>query len=111
MGAYDARNDRFSIVDAAIYLCWAVADYVLIGYVSGHYGEPGLVTLAVVISLIGFGVVLDGVGMAVQPLLGTYLGEGNNVMKQTYEKIKKYVAENNDEMKVSSLHIIKNNSI
>ena len=75
-----AQSIRFSIVDAAIYLCWAVADYVLIGYVSGHYGEPGLVTLAVVISLIEFGVVLDGVGMAVQPLLGTYLGEGNNVM-------------------------------
>lgn len=74
------QSVRFSIVDAAIYLCWAVADYVLIGHVSAHYGETGQVTLAVVISLIEFGVVMDGVGLAVQPLLGTYLGENNHVM-------------------------------
>ena len=71
---------RFSIVDAAIYLCWAVMDYVLIGHVSANYGETGQVTLAVVISLIEFGVVMDGVVLAVQPLLGTYLGENNHVM-------------------------------
>ena len=71
---------KFSIVDAVIYLCWGVADYVLIGYVSVHFGDTGLVTLAVVISLIEFSVVMDGVGMAVQPLLGTYLGEKNHVM-------------------------------
>lgn len=71
---------KFSIVDAVIYLCWGVADYVLIGYVSVHYGDTGLVTLAVVISLIEFSVVMDGVGMAVQPLLGTYLGEKNHIM-------------------------------
>ena len=71
---------RFSIVDAAIYLCWAVMDYVLIGHVSARYGETGQIPLAVVISLIEFGVVMDGVGLAVQPLLGTYLGEKNHVM-------------------------------
>lgn len=74
------QSVRFSIVDAAIYLCWAVADYVLIGHVTARYGETGQVTLAVVISLIEFGVVMDGVGLAVQPLLGTYLGENNYVM-------------------------------
>ena len=74
------RSVKFSIVDAVIYLCWAAMDYVLIGYVSAHYGDTGLVTLAVVVSLIEFCVVLDGVGMAVQPLLGTYLGEKNHVM-------------------------------
>ena len=71
---------RFSIVDAAIYLCWAVMDYVMIGHVSARYGETGLITLAVVVSLIEFSVVMDGVGMAVQPLLGTYLGEKNHVL-------------------------------
>ena len=74
------KTSRFSIVDAVIYLCWAVMDYVLISYVSAHYGDTGLITLAVVVSLIEFGVVLDGVGMAVQPLLGTYLGEKNHVL-------------------------------
>ena len=71
---------RFSIVDAAIYLCWAVMDYVMIGHISARYGETGLVTLAVVVSVIEFSVVMDGVGMAVQPLLGTYLGEKNHVL-------------------------------
>ena len=74
------QSVKFSIVDAAIYLCWAVADYVLIGHVSAHYGDTGLVTLAVVISLLEFSVVMDGVGLAVNPLLGTYLGEKNYVM-------------------------------
>ena len=30
------KTSRFSIVDAVIYLCWAVMDYVLISYVSAH---------------------------------------------------------------------------
>lgn len=71
---------RFSIVDAAIYLCWAVMDYVMIGHISAQYGETGLISLAVVVSVIEFSVVMDGVGMAVQPLLGTYLGEKNHVL-------------------------------
>lgn len=71
---------RFSIVDASIYLCWAVMDYVLIAHVSANYGDKGLVTLALVVSVLEFSVVMDGVGMAVQPLLGVYLGEKNNTM-------------------------------
>jgi hypothetical protein len=55
-------------------------DYVMIGFVSNNYGESGLITLAVVVSLIEFGVVMDGVGMAMQPLIGTYYGEKNHVL-------------------------------
>ena len=71
-------TSRFSIVDSSVYICWGIMDYVMIGFVSGHYGESGLITLAVVVSLIEFGVVMDGVGMAMQPLLGTYYGEKNH---------------------------------
>lgn len=71
-------TSRYSIVDSSVYLCWALMDYVMIGFVSAHYGEGGLVTLAVVVSLIEFSVVLDGVGMAMQPLIGTYFGEKNH---------------------------------
>ena len=70
-------TSRYSIVDSSVYLCWALMDYVLIGFVSRNYGDAGLITLAVVVSLIEFGVVLDGVGMAMQPLIGTYFGEKN----------------------------------
>ena len=71
-------TSRFSIVDSSVYICWGLMDYVMIGFVSGHYGESGLITLAVVVSLIEFGVVMDGVGMALQPLIGTYFGEKNH---------------------------------
>ena len=37
----------------------------MIGFVSGDYGETGLITLIVVVSLIEFSVVMDGVGMAI----------------------------------------------
>ena len=73
-------TSRYSIVDSSVYLCWALMDYVMIGVVSAHYGETGLITLAVVVSLIEFSVVLDGVGMAMQPLIGTYFGEKNHVL-------------------------------
>ena len=73
-------TSRYSIVDSSVYLCWALMDYVMIGFVSNHYGETGLITLAVVVSLIEFSVVLDGVGMAMQPLIGTYFGEKNHVL-------------------------------
>ena len=71
-------TSRYSIVDSSVYLCWALMDYVMIGFVSRHYGDMGLITLAVVVSLIEFGVVMDGVGMAMQPLIGTYFGEKNH---------------------------------
>ena len=70
-------TSRYSIVDSSVYICWGLMDYVMISHVSGRYGENGLITLAVVVSLIEFGVVMDGVGMAMQPLIGTYFGEGN----------------------------------
>ncbi|MBQ8118339.1 MAG: hypothetical protein IJ147_09825 [Lachnospiraceae bacterium] len=71
-------TSRYSIVDSSVYICWGLMDYVMIGFVSKHYGESGLITLAVVVSLIEFGVVMDGVGMAMQPLIGTYFGERNH---------------------------------
>ena len=83
-------TSRYSIVDSSVYLCWALMDYVMIAYVSAHYGDTGLITLAVVVSLIEFSVVLDGVGMAMQPLIGTYYGEKNHrlikrVMKAAFK--------------------------
>ncbi len=71
-------TSRYSIVDSSVYICWGLMDYVMISFVSGRFGETGLIALAVVVSLIEFGVVMDGVGMAMQPLIGTYFGERNH---------------------------------
>ena len=71
-------TSRYSIVDASLYLCWGLMDYVMIGFVSRHYGTPGLVALAMVNSLIEFSAIMDGVGLAMQPLISTYFGEKNH---------------------------------
>ena len=73
-------TSRYSIVDSSVYICWGLMDYVMISFVSGRFGQSGLITLAVVVSLIEFGVVMDGVGMAMQPLIGTYFGEKNHAL-------------------------------
>ena len=52
----------------------------MIVFVSGRFGERGLVTLAVVVSLIEFSAVMDGAGMAVPPMIGTYYGEKDHVL-------------------------------
>ncbi len=73
-------TSRYSIVNSCVYICWGVMDAVMISFVSSRFGETGLVTLAVVVSLIEFSVVMDGVGTALQPLIGTYFGEKNHVL-------------------------------
>ena len=72
------NTSRYSIVDSLVYLCWGVMDYIMIGVVYVYFGEAYQVTLAVVVSLIEFSVVMDGVGMAMQPLISTYFGEKNH---------------------------------
>ena len=88
-------TSRYSIVDSSVYICWGIMDYVMIGFVSRSYGDPGLIALAVVVSLIEFGVVLDGVGMAMQPLIGTYFGEKNHrlIRRVTKAAIKAAIVE------------------
>ena len=82
-----AQAVRYSIVDAIIFFCWAVMDYVMIGHVSTRYGDMGEVTLAVIMGLLEFDIVLDGVGMAVQPLMEIYLGEKNQEMVRRLMRI------------------------
>ena len=88
-------TSRYSIVDSSVYICWGVMDYVMIGFVSSRFGNAAQVTLAVVVSLIEFSVVMDGVGMALQPLIGTYYGEKNHVLIKRIMKsgVKAAVAE------------------
>ena len=78
---------RYSIVDAVLFFCWGVMDFIMIDHVSARYGQTGAVTLAVVIGLLEFDVVLDGVGMAVQPLIETYLEEKNHKLVRRLMRI------------------------
>ena len=71
---------KYSITDGINFLLWGIVDFVLISYISRSFGDKYLVVLAVAISLIEFAVIFDGIGMAIQPLMGVYLGEGNHFM-------------------------------
>jgi len=74
------RAIKYSITDGLYYFLWGVVDYVLISFISRNFGEEYLVLLAVAVSLIEFSVVFDGIGMAIQPLIGVYLGEKNHLL-------------------------------
>lgn len=71
---------KYSITDGITYLLWGITNYVLITYITRHFGKEYLVVLAVVVSLVEFAVVFDGIGIAIQPLLGVYFGEKNHLL-------------------------------
>ena len=71
---------KYSIPDAIVYLLWGMMDFVLIGYITKNYGRKHLVILAVIYCLIQMSVIFDGIGMAIQPLIGVYFGERNAAM-------------------------------
>ena len=71
---------KYSITDGINFLLWGIVDFILISYISRSFGDKYLVVLAVAISLIEFAVIFDGIGMAIQPLMGVYIGEGNHKM-------------------------------
>ncbi len=72
------RTSRYGVLDSSTYLNWALVVYVMTGFITSHYGDTGLTVFAVVVSLVEFSVVMDGTGMALQPLIGTYYGEKNH---------------------------------
>ncbi|MCR5747748.1 MAG: hypothetical protein K6G03_08575, partial [Lachnospiraceae bacterium] len=74
------QTSRYSIVDSITVLNWAFMIFVITGFISSNYGDLELTVFAIVISLIEFSAVLDGIGVAIQPLIGTYYAEGNHVL-------------------------------
>ena len=71
---------KYSITDGITYLLWGFADYCLIAYISRRFGKEYLVVLAVTMAVIELAVMFDGIGMAIQPLLGVYFGEKNHLL-------------------------------
>lgn len=86
------QSVKYSITDAIIYLLWGVMDYVLISYIGHHYEESYQTIMAVVFSLIELALIFDGIGMAIQPLIGVYFGEKNHVMIKRLMKDAIYTA-------------------
>ena len=70
---------RTSFGDASKSICYAVLYFILNAYVVAHFGSDRLPVLAVVLMTLGISEAFDGVGNAMQPLVGVYVGEGNDV--------------------------------
>ncbi len=74
------QSSRYSIIDSITVLNWAFMIYIITGFISGYYGDTELTVFAIIVCLIEFSVVLDGVGTAIQPLIGTHYAEGNHLL-------------------------------
>ena len=72
------HNARFSLIDALQPLGAALFSLILTKFIVGTHGEAYLPVLGVAVFLLAVCVLTDAVGRAVQPIVGSYRGEGNN---------------------------------
>ena len=68
-----------SLPDASIYLCWGLLIMLVNKVTVVEFGEGFLPVVALAASVVEFSIVFDGVGEALIPLGGMYMGEGNPV--------------------------------
>ncbi len=68
-----------SLPDASIYLCWGLLIMLVNKVTVVEFGERLLPIVALAASVVEFSIVFDGVGEALIPLGGMYMGEGNHV--------------------------------
>ena len=71
---------RTSLGDASKSIGKAALMFALNAYVVARFGSEALPILAVVVMTIGVSETFDGVGNAVQPLVGVYVGENNGLL-------------------------------
>ena len=66
-----------SLPDASIYLCWGLLILLVNKVTVVEFGERLLPVVALAASVVEFSIIFDGVGEALIPLGGMYMGEGN----------------------------------
>ena len=67
----------YSLVDSALQLFWAVLIFALNAFIVKFFDAQTLVVMALVVNLLELGSLFDGIGSAMQPLVGTFFGERN----------------------------------
>lgn len=80
--AHFSFSDMWRIVsasfgDAAAFLCDGLLFFFLNKFVIAQYGSAELPVVGVIISLWGFLEFFNGIGVAIQPIVTVYYGEGN----------------------------------
>lgn len=71
------RVFSYSIVDSVLQLFMGVLVFVLNALVVHLFGSETLVVMTIVVNMFEFGSVFDGIGSAMQPLAGIFVGERN----------------------------------
>ena len=69
---------KYSAVDASVYLSLSAVTAVLNAFVSARFGPDLLILVSAVTLCREFQIVFDGIGEAVSPMFGVYLGEENH---------------------------------
>ena len=69
---------RYSIIDSSSYLFLAVFTAALNAFISAQFGAEYLILASVVTLCREFQLVFDGIGQAVGPIFGVYVGEQNH---------------------------------
>lgn len=82
----------YSIIDAATYLFIAILTAALNAFVSARFGPKYLLMISVVTLWNEMQIIFDGVGEAVGPILGIYLGEGSKEGVTSLYRLGKKVA-------------------
>lgn len=73
------RMCKSAFGDASVNLCWALLYFILNKFVISEFGADKLPVVAAVLAATGFTMIFDGMGSAIQPLVGVYVGEKNYV--------------------------------
>lgn len=73
-----AATIKYSAVDASVYLSLSAVTAVLNAFVSARFGPDLLILVSAVTLCREFQIVFDGIGEAVSPVFGVYLGEENH---------------------------------
>lgn len=66
---------RYSIIDSSTYLFMGILNAVLNAFVSARFGPEFLILVSVAVFCRELQMVFDGIGEAITPILGVYLGE------------------------------------
>ena len=70
---------KFGFVDSGMFLMVGILMFVLNKFVISVFGDYYLPVVSMSISLVEFGVVFDGIALAMKPLASVYYTEGNSI--------------------------------
>jgi hypothetical protein len=68
---------KYSVIDASSYLFIAIFGATMNAYVSRAFGSEALILVSLTLFIKELQLVFDGIGEAITPIMGVYLGEGS----------------------------------